>query len=598
MTTVKDLKLNVTPTTPAPGDLIEFKVSPAASNFSYSWVNMASGGSTLTNEQWSPQKSGTDSWALQTDAKSTGMRTARVTVKDNSTGEEVILEKTISLRSVGTGANSISDSIAKIASEGLTVKASKTDPTDDQALWVKIRSCAGNRQFAAYDDFIKTNLCDAKPAYKSLDVSKTETCRYKHGVDGYQMLKAATEVFLVCKACCANGTISNFDPDSEESRLGYTTTQADIEAMLKSYLTPNTRRLPYLDTIITNLGLSGASSTNFPFCEASIRDSLCLYELIWSYWLEAGMLVQTMNAISMRFQNLRVPSNGRDALAGFEITPLRPLSNLLWGYVQDGVDGRRLAVARRAYEYAHEYGLQLSGKAVGELRPAESRSRFLEAFHNLLYLCADFYRENTNQWITPDPYPLLDALRSVHVLLAEGAHNQFGDLTTTARAEMMVEQWLLSQAPMSDFLQSRAMVPYDEPWMGPVDAMRKLMGWPDISIMYFHRLAVYGEQVLLSIRWGNWSALGTNSTQAANWALYWKPEIQGYIEAYRAVTGVELAPSFRAAVPVDTTQPAVHLSNRMDADRSVVASNVASNGASNGVSNGEALRNKGIAYRR
>ncbi len=31
----------------------------------------------------------------------------------------------------------------------------------------------------------------------------------------------------------------------------------------------------------------------------------CLLELIWSYWHEEGMLVQTMNAISLRFQNRR-----------------------------------------------------------------------------------------------------------------------------------------------------------------------------------------------------------------------------------------------------------------------------------------------------
>jgi hypothetical protein len=31
----------------------------------------------------------------------------------------------------------------------------------------------------------------------------------------------------------------------------------------------------------------------------------CLIELIWSYWMEEGMLVQTMNGIAQRFQNVR-----------------------------------------------------------------------------------------------------------------------------------------------------------------------------------------------------------------------------------------------------------------------------------------------------
>ena len=32
-----------------------------------------------------------------------------------------------------------------------------------------------------------------------------------------------------------------------------------------------------------------------------------MLELIYSYWLEEGMLVQTMNAVAMRFQNVRSP---------------------------------------------------------------------------------------------------------------------------------------------------------------------------------------------------------------------------------------------------------------------------------------------------
>ena len=50
--------------------------------------------------------------------------------------------------------------------------------------------------------------------------------------------------------------------------------------------------------------------------------------------------------------------------------------------------------------------------------------------------------------------------------------------------------------------------------------------------------------------------------QAANWARYWRAEIQGYIHGYRAVTGVDLT-----SVPVDTTLPAVHLQRRLAMQR-------------------------------
>ena len=81
------------------------------------------------------------------------------------------------------------------------------------------------------------------------------------------------------------------------------------------------------------------------------------------------MLVQTMNAINRRFQNVRAPADS-DPLAHLEIDPLRPLNNLLWGYIQD--EWNRLSVQRRAYEYDHHYGLSLFGRAVANLRPADS----------------------------------------------------------------------------------------------------------------------------------------------------------------------------------------------------------------------------------
>lgn len=95
---------------------------------------------------------------------------------------------------------------------------------------------------------------------------------------------------------------------------------------------------------------------------------------------------------------------------------------------------------------------------------------------------------------------------------------------------------------MRDFLQSRPMVPYQEGWMAQVDAVKKLKGWTDVSVMHFHELGVYGEQILLSVRYGDWINVN-DPVQAANWARYWRPEIQSYMHAYRAVTGVDLAPA-------------------------------------------------------
>jgi hypothetical protein len=278
------------------------------------------------------------------------------------------------------------------------------------------------------------------------------------------------------------------------------------------------------------------------------------------------MQVQSLNAITRRFQNIRGPGE-RDPLSQMEIDPLRPLNNLLWGYVQD--EQHQLSLVRRAYEYDHHYGISLYGQAVPVLRPADSRSRFLEAFHNLLYRCVLFFQQDDDTTVISDGFPLLNALREVHLVLSEGAHNQFGDLPATARQEMLIQQWLLARPEFQSFLPSRAMVAYPEGWMGRVDAMKTLQGWSDTSVMQFSNLGIFGEQILLSVRYGNWTPPNIPPDQARNWARFWRPEIQGYIHAYRAVTGVDLtteATDSRAAAD-RALQPSVLLRRQLEQQR-------------------------------
>jgi hypothetical protein len=273
------------------------------------------------------------------------------------------------------------------------------------------------------------------------------------------------------------------------------------------------------------MGILREKLTNPPFLD-----------LIWNYWNEEGGLVQTMNAISWRFQNRRGPGD-RDPLAGLEIDPLRPLNGLIWGYIQD--EQHRLTVVRRAHEYAHAYGLTLLGKAVPEILPADSRPRFIESLHNLLHQCAAFYKEDDDTTIVADGFPVLNALKDVHLQLAAGASNQYGDLPWTARLEMLMQQWLLARPEFREFLPRRIMIDYPEAWMHSVESMKTLQGWSSASVLHFRDLAVFGEQILLSIRYEAWPSI-IEPQAAANWARYWRPEIQGYCYAYRAATGVDV----------------------------------------------------------
>jgi len=108
------------------------------------------------------------------------------------------------------------------------------------------------------------------------------------------------------------------------------------------------------------------------------------------------------------------------------------------------------------------------------------------------------------------------------------------------------------------------MVPYAEKWMGQVDTMKKLQGWSDTSITHFRNLGVYGEQILLSIRYGDWNEI-TNQDNAKTWARSWRPEIQGYIHAYLAATGVDLSADIvdTRSTPARYQQPSSLLAQRV-----------------------------------
>ena len=485
---------------------------------------------------------------------------------------------------------------------GLTVSMQRSSSiaTDDISVGPKIRRSTDALLFKNYFDFMDWVFCgDPLGNGNPMDRNRTReslarTTRRRAlpftDTDAYRNIKVATEAFVLAN-CGFLGDVNDFTQDDADfitNRVVVPASIGDLATWLGRYLEydsqAQTGLLPYLAVIRRKMADEPIKQTDIgdvdleldpnefheqvSRCYGILRSRLaqpCLLELIWSYWQEEGMLVQAMNSITRRFQNIRGPMNN-DPLANMEVDPLRPLNNLLWGYIQD--EQHRLSVVRRNYEYDHHYGLRLSGKAVNNMRPADSRSKFLEAFHTLLSVVSRFYRLDDDTTVKADAFPVLNALKEAHLILSQGAHNQFGDLPSTARIEMLMQQWILARPEFREFLPTRIMVAYPEPWMDRVDAMKKLQGWSDTSSLHFRNLAIFGEQVLLSVRFGNWADIN-DPYSALNWARYWRSEIQGYLHAYRSATGIDLSLDIQNA-RIDATMPSVHLVRRLNEQQRLV----------------------------
>jgi hypothetical protein len=434
------------------------------------------------------------------------------------------------------------------------------EQTDDEIFWDAIKERQLN--FNDYCDFINRILY-----LKSNDFyfnnKKTHDLADQGpfiGIREYNLLKFGTAFFMLNK--------SALDTEEIKSYLGNDNILPYYEHLSDSYKEAE-KEYPEKRTEALTLGLD----VDFSSTELSEDEELILkrfrnpffIELIWSYWMEQGMLMQAMNLISFRFQNINAGNIGQ--VTRFDVSPLRPLSHILWGFIQD--EQHRLSLPRRIQEYDHEYGLMLMGKAAPPFVPSDSRSKFLEAFHNLLTTTSIFYKEADDTTRIADAFPVLNGLKEVHLLLAEGNHNAYGNLTWTARHEMMMSQYILARDEVRQFLGGRPMVPYPERWMDRIDTVRNIMGWGSTSITYFYDLAIHGEKILLAIRYGDWSDANVPVAAAANWAMAFRDSVQKYIHAYRTVTGVELsADASLNSSSAKTIQPSILIQRRVIEERS------------------------------
>ena len=243
----------------------------------------------------------------------------------------------------------------------VAMQRAQVPETPDQALWVVIRNSTEALSFERYADFIEPIMGGSRGQELSAAANASfRTLSKRRGLsfpdtEPYRLLKVATEVFMManCGVVFAPDAgrdlgESAFDAvddvglaEEEQLRLLRYPSAGNLQAQWDAYLkqVDGSATLPYLyDVVRLKLGdvhivgdAANGARENYGILRRKLTRPTFL-ELIWNYWHEEGMLVQTMNAISWRFQNRRGPKD-RDPLAMLEIDPLRGLNNLLWGWV-------------------------------------------------------------------------------------------------------------------------------------------------------------------------------------------------------------------------------------------------------------------------
>ena len=357
----------------------------------------------------------------------------------------------------------------------VTMRRAEVPATRDQALWAVIRNSTDRLGFGNYSRFMDRVMCgpwaeDGEDGDGPRHLNQRAQAEFRRinrrmrlpfpNVEAYRLGKVATEVFVMLH-CGVEPDFNAMDLAAESRRFNRTLEPGDIQRDWEDYLVrvytgddydEVIKVIPYLELIrlklqdvpVTGLGLG--SDDDAGACYGILADKLarpCFVELIWTYWMWEARLPHTLNAVTWRFQN-RTRHGGRDPLRNLEIDPLRRINNLLWGYIQD--EQHRLTAERIAYECVHEYGISPSHVRMRPVRAADSRSRFMEAFHHLLALCGDFYKQDDNTNVIADGFPVLNALRETHLMITQGAHNQYGDLPWVARMEGLMQQWMLGRA--------------------------------------------------------------------------------------------------------------------------------------------------------
>ena len=128
--------------------------------------------------------------------------------------------------------------------------------TRDQAFWSLICSCTAQVSAARYADFIERVLCPEEANFvgrRSVIINRLsrdarDVQAFTYGVGAYELLKTATQIFLLLECGGCHAEIKHLDIDDELARFGEPVTLEELRQLLSRYL--RSGQLPYIDRVV------------------------------------------------------------------------------------------------------------------------------------------------------------------------------------------------------------------------------------------------------------------------------------------------------------------------------------------------------------
>ena len=362
----------------------------------------------------------------------------------------------------------------------VSMTRTETEFTEDVAFWTGIRNSTDALSFNTYLRFMDWIFCGGQPPTPGFEAKRfgAKNLEYKDLLtkrflpftdsDAYRVVKAATEAFVMVNCGVLQGKdrlLQAFDRVRDNAYLDRrdlpTPPNELSEVFNDEYLVSVNRNGGVLPYVLPYLAVIRKKLPDIPIKSIAFEDAVpgrACRQLLRDIARETRQPLPVGTHLVLLARRRDARANGE---RHYPALPERTGTHFRGPAVQSG-DGSAAPAQQPVLGLHPGRAAPADGgttplRVRPPLRPApgrQGRAEFptrrhpVEISGSLSPPVASrtvFYKQDDDTTVKADAFPVLNALKEVHLILSQGAHNQFGDLPSTARIEMLMQEWLLAR---------------------------------------------------------------------------------------------------------------------------------------------------------